>query len=352
MDCHLSDTHYTLLGVFKALQPTEWLEQLFKHEGICIWTSQEYKMAQIVRRSLPEKCTAIGYVGNDHKSGDKQQNYYAKEVTVGAGLYFHIKPEMGGNIGLGLYSDSACSSEYSGSLTMAKVIQSNYDMCDTYYNYNTSGYYYSDWMEECGKNNPAILYRFLNDFNDAMNIYKQCQSCVAYSLNSNDFQCYDDAGYTNCMQVRPLSQVMKSSSLISRLHLLLVKCMKFKEKANSLPAYASDLVLASRQVSILEITVGNARYGYGGYTSRGNWNSKSDFAYSAEADRLLEAKYAKAEREGGLSGGLFFGLSIAALVCSFLFFVKVKFIDDFDSKQKRKDDKKKPLLFRGKGRLS
>jgi len=40
-------------------------------------------------------------------------------------------------------------------LTMAKIIQSNYDMCDTYYNYNTSGYYYSDWMEECGKNNPA-----------------------------------------------------------------------------------------------------------------------------------------------------------------------------------------------------
>jgi hypothetical protein len=208
MDCHLQDTHYALLGVFKALKPEEWLEQLFKHEGICVWTESEYQMAQIVRQSLPEKCTAIGYAEDDHDSEDNDENQNQQNTNiVGSGLYYHIKPEIGGNIALGLYNDASCSVEYSGGLSLQKVIESNYDLCDEYYGtYNSSsaygyGYYYSDWMEECGENNPAVLYRLLDKFNDALNIYKQCQSCVAYDLSAEDYQCDDDAGYTNCMQV-------------------------------------------------------------------------------------------------------------------------------------------------------
>lgn len=41
MDCHLSDTHWSLLGFFKHKDYDDWMEQLFKHEGICVWTDEE-----------------------------------------------------------------------------------------------------------------------------------------------------------------------------------------------------------------------------------------------------------------------------------------------------------------------
>lgn len=34
MDCHEADTHWQLLGLYKHREPDEWMEQLFKHEGM------------------------------------------------------------------------------------------------------------------------------------------------------------------------------------------------------------------------------------------------------------------------------------------------------------------------------
>ena len=42
MDCHESHTHFKLVGVFKESQGMyDWTEQLFKHEGYCIWQGDE-----------------------------------------------------------------------------------------------------------------------------------------------------------------------------------------------------------------------------------------------------------------------------------------------------------------------
>lgn len=42
MDCHESRTHFKLVGVFKETQGMyDWTEQLFKHEGYCIWQGEE-----------------------------------------------------------------------------------------------------------------------------------------------------------------------------------------------------------------------------------------------------------------------------------------------------------------------
>jgi hypothetical protein len=41
MDCHLDDTNFQLLGFFKHRSYDDWMEQLFKHEGMCVWSDEE-----------------------------------------------------------------------------------------------------------------------------------------------------------------------------------------------------------------------------------------------------------------------------------------------------------------------
>lgn len=53
MDCHLDDTQWKLLGVFKIddiSQRDGWMEQLFKHEGVCIWGEDTYDFASNMRQ--------------------------------------------------------------------------------------------------------------------------------------------------------------------------------------------------------------------------------------------------------------------------------------------------------------
>ena len=42
MDCHEAQTHFKLVGVFKETDGMyDWAEQLFKHEGYCIWNDED-----------------------------------------------------------------------------------------------------------------------------------------------------------------------------------------------------------------------------------------------------------------------------------------------------------------------
>lgn len=50
MDCHLKDTHFKLLGFFKEPNYHEWMEQLFKHQGVCLWTNEEVR--DVLSRSV------------------------------------------------------------------------------------------------------------------------------------------------------------------------------------------------------------------------------------------------------------------------------------------------------------
>jgi hypothetical protein len=106
-----------------------------------------------MRKNLPNQCKSS-------KVTDSEGNY----------LYYAIKPEVQGNITIGLYTDNLCSYEYEGSEFDAWTL---------------SGYseYYFD------------------EFNRALDSYKICQPCVSYDLTEENFQCDDEAGYTNCDQV-------------------------------------------------------------------------------------------------------------------------------------------------------
>lgn len=159
MDCHLSGTSWQLMGIFKIASISAgngWMEQLFKHEGVCVWGEDTYKFASKMRERIPSGCSKSKYT-------DKSGNF----------LYYDAKPEPNAKIGVGLYTDSKCSLEYEGS--------------------DVSVYTVTGYSED-----------YFDSFNDALDTWKICQPCVAYNLNYayNNFYCYDEAGYENCNQVR------------------------------------------------------------------------------------------------------------------------------------------------------
>jgi hypothetical protein len=140
-----------------------------------------------------------------------------------------------GRLGFGLYRDSRCRFDYTGSIKVAEALQ-NIDQA------SQLEYWISEW-------------------NDAFDVYKICQPCRVYNLGYNEdlnegggdrtggdeeggntFNCYDD---TNTK---------------------LNQCMKFKSKTEMLVADFHDLMLAHEQRNVVEFKLQGHIYGSGGYT--------------------------------------------------------------------------------------
>lgn len=123
---------------------------------------------------------------------------------------------------LGLYTDSYCTTPYTGSgVSMSSLV---------------NGYYGNSLDEHIAM------------WNEAFDVFHYCQPCKAYALwntgggggdddsNGGYFQCDDDAGYTNVNQ-----------------------CMKFATQTNMAVASFQDVALASRQGAIARSWVSDVR---------------------------------------------------------------------------------------------
>ena len=251
MDCHLPDTNFKLLGFFKEPNYHEWMEQLFKHQGVCLWTDAEYNFMQTDRYLWPCSCTSTGQQDED-----------------GNTLYYDTKPMPEGRIGLGLYTDNRCKYDYTGTeRDITQVLQNivnNQDNNNNNNNNNNNDY-----------GTIADLESSLAQWNDAFDVYKICQPCKAYDLGYNpdikqgnrqgedddagyQFDCYDDADYINVNQ-----------------------CMKFKTKTEMLAADFRDIMLAHQQGNIVEFEVMGQTYGYGGYRGQAELLTTFNMAGSA-----------------------------------------------------------------------
>lgn len=194
MDCHLSDTHFSLLGFFKEPNYGEWMEQLFKHEGDCVWTDEEYQFMQQMRDVWPEECTATSQT----VTGKDGASYL---------LYYDIKPGSYGEYAIGLYTDSKCMEEYAGTdLTVDQVFRAEAcgdedggdndggDVCSTGLD---------NWLEawnkvraaagadedgggddDRGDRNMWSLAGQLDTWNRGFDVWKQCQPCKTYDLTA------------------------------------------------------------------------------------------------------------------------------------------------------------------------
>lgn len=186
MDCHLESTDFRLIGFFKHADYNDWIEQLFKHEGVCVWTEDEYDFMSDMEDLFGEGCEVTEYQGEDG-------NY----------LYYDLRPMPYGDVGIGLYTDYRCSQLYEGDLDPYELFDGG--------NSNS------------GSGDNLALNETVAAYNDAFSIFKVCQPCVAYDLD-NDFECDDEAGYTNVNQ-----------------------CMKFTTKCERDPATIADISLAGLQ---------------------------------------------------------------------------------------------------------
>lgn len=260
MDCHEKNTHFKLLGLFKEPSFGDWMEQLFKHLGVCVWTEDEYEFMQQDREEWPEECSQTGIA-------DENGNY----------LYYDTKPQSKGRISIGLYTDATCVQDYSGKKKVENVLHS------MYYGDNDDG--------NADDDGGSMLFAEENTsaFNDALEAFKYCQPCVTYNLNYNGdgdndgdgdglFDCNDDAGYTNVNQVSlGLSNVDMFNFLLvvafflcfshifgcpaPTASLTVLQCMKFRTQTEMYTADFHDIALASEQGSIVDASVIGKSYG-------------------------------------------------------------------------------------------
>ena len=221
MDCHLENTHFSILGFFKHKNWDDWMEQLFKHEGICVWNDEEYAFMQETRGVWPHGCIDTGKT-NDN--GDE--------------LYYNVRPSQNGRMAVGLYTDVYCKEDYPADTyeietLVGNIFQGGSGGSGDYSNYDWS---YEDLEESQARWDSAF---------DAWHI---CHPCVAhdlentggdkYSCNDDDgggrrlggegcetgeaFSCYDDAGYTNVNQVRRSLFVLLLLGVVLFIHLLFI----------------------------------------------------------------------------------------------------------------------------------
>jgi hypothetical protein len=153
MDCHLPNTNFTLLGFFKEPNYDEWMEQLFKHEGDCLWTDEEYQFMQDNRDVWPQGCTLSGLNAT-------AVNSYGSSFTLG--IYYDIKPSHYGKMDIGLYTDGLCIHEYTGNEpTVEEVVKTA--MCG-----DDGG----DCDDTDDDGNLLELVNYIAQWNDAFDVYK------------------------------------------------------------------------------------------------------------------------------------------------------------------------------------
>lgn len=222
MDCHQSGTHYQLMGFFKHADFDDWVEQLFKHEGVCIWTEDESDFMYNMEELLPKGC---------------YQTYTYDEDNNKELLYYGLKPLADGDVTLGLYTDYMCSQLYGGDASVWDLVQNNENRRLSeikQHKHKHSGRRLSSDDQD--------LEEVYEAYNSAFSIYKICQPCIAYDL-SNYMECDDDAGYTNVNQ-----------------------CMKFRSQCEMGTATMEDVNMALEQGSTTTLSLMNMASSYSDYT--------------------------------------------------------------------------------------
>ncbi|KAG7367900.1 hypothetical protein IV203_030643 [Nitzschia inconspicua] len=147
MDCHdPSSTNWKLIGVFKEASffgNDAFFEQLFKHEGVCLWNDDSiYEfMSEAREGSWSSGCLSTGL-----------------SIGQNSQLYIDLKPTYNGNMTYALYTDYICATEYEGNQYNVESVAAK------------MGLLYGSYMEQ---------------WNNAMEVFKVCQPCRAYNLQNS-----------------------------------------------------------------------------------------------------------------------------------------------------------------------
>lgn len=185
----------------------DWAEQLFKHEGYCLWDGDKEQEGQDNDNDDVTLQSDYQFMQNQREVWSQECQELEGDSADGSAFYYGVKPMPEGYMTFGLYKDAYCSVE-ADDWTLDEYLMQ-------YYMGKGST------EEEAQEYINGKLYA-IERWNDRLNDYKVCQPCRAYnrvpvmgqnrqrrSLNDGEgdnepwgYNCYDDAGYTNCNQVR------------------------------------------------------------------------------------------------------------------------------------------------------
>lgn len=252
----------------------DWAEQLFKHEGYCLWDGdkQQQQEGGEDNDDVTEQ-TDYQFMQNYREEWSQDCQQWEGNGENDNSLYYGVKPLPEGYMTYGVYTDAYCSIEATDMLLEEYMLQ-----------YFLSKDYEEEEAQELVEKQLYIIDRW----NRRMNDYKVCQPCRAYNRvpvmvqnnrrrNLNDgqgdyeqwgYNCYDDAGYTNCNQVC----FCKFLSLLTD---FASQCYKFESQTYMTIATAEDMTRASKQGTIVAINVDGRRYGSGGLHSHLEFTGKS-----------------------------------------------------------------------------
>jgi hypothetical protein len=133
LNCHEPYTRFEgnrweLIGIYKETAGMyDWFEQLFKHQGVCIWNDDDvYDTMETWMEKFPYQCTKLKVTDDN-----------------GNTIYMSTEPLMDGNMTIGIYTDSDC-------LTLSEDMDYPSYIVKYYMNYyNEQSYYYYYYRNYC-----------------------------------------------------------------------------------------------------------------------------------------------------------------------------------------------------------
>jgi hypothetical protein len=203
MDCHVPDsTTFTLLGYFKEARYDLWFDTLFEYQGDCLLTDEEYSLmnyglqqedqqsssSSLPRPAWPTECTESIYTNPNNGDGDESSP-----------LYYDTRPLSFGRMSVALYSDDRCTQLYSGTITVQDALKgmvcggytdggAAYEsMCSNVVDADDDGgdgdgSSSSTSSTNGDDDNHYDMKLHLQKWNDAFDVFKQCQPCKAFDL--------------------------------------------------------------------------------------------------------------------------------------------------------------------------
>jgi hypothetical protein len=264
MDCHLKSTHWSLLGFFKHKDIDEWMGQLFKHEGVCVWTANQYNFMKNARNAWPQACTSSGTTTSNG------ENIYYDPITL-ENVVGNFLVNGNGNSHSNDKNENSNSQNYetlSDAVTAWDEAFSVWMQCQPCTAYDRHNYGYSA-NDDAYRGSSYNSYRYGYDDDYAWKYY------YSSKYGGSDFDCYDDADYTNVNQ-----------------------CMKFMAKTTMNTATFRDLAVATAQGTLVDQPLA----GY--YAARASFGMTAFGTYVFFALSLLLLvygimKFRLARRQGG-----------------------------------------------------
>lgn len=221
MDCHEPNSHFKLLGIFKEPDYATFIQQLVTYQGDCIWTDEQYSSMSSAVNFLPQGCT-----------------------LANNGLYYDMKPESGGSVSIGLYTDAYCVEEYDGDITVGETLAGEANDDDT-------------------SQQTALNFESDSTWNDAFDAFKICQPCKATNIASlvnegseiDRSQNGDDDGAFSCQSGNAdLNQ-----------------CTQFQGNTNMYTASYKDIMAAEEQGTVSSVKIGSVSFGVSQQQENNQW---------------------------------------------------------------------------------